>query len=214
MQHCTSVSAYVRVYTKCMSVKMGLSVSEAWGQTVFCLWPPCQSFASQSSPLLMDRGFGKAVQVLSCILCHQKASVNSGLYLQGSSLSASEVKELWPLNSTFNNRLTTGRRGKVYILIPKRVQNGVKGAWKVCQMNLIIFWITQKVITCSFTYYKHCFYLPWFHAATNSCFNTAATNYCFHDQLIFPLFFQLFGFPEPKVTSFVRPTALRFRSWD
>lgn len=50
--------------------------------------------------------YSEAVQVLSCL----KVCLNSGLYLQGSSLSASGTQELWPVNSTFSNKLTTGRR--------------------------------------------------------------------------------------------------------
>lgn len=71
-----------------------------------------------------------AVQVLSCLLCRQKVSVNSGLYLQGSSLSASGAQELWPFNSTFNCTLVTGRRWQAYILVPEGVQTGVKADGK------------------------------------------------------------------------------------
>lgn len=42
-------------------------------------------------------------------------SVNSGLYLQDRSLSASGAQELWPVSSTSNNKLMTGRTWKAYI---------------------------------------------------------------------------------------------------
>lgn len=87
----------------------------------------------------------EAVQVLSCLLCHQKVSVNSGLYPQGSSLSASGARELWPVSSTSNSTLMSGRRRQAYFLVPKRVQTGVKVNGKVCQMNLIISGLAQKV---------------------------------------------------------------------
>lgn len=80
----------------------------------------------------------QAVQVLSCLNCHQRVSVNSGLYLPGSSLSASGARELWPVNSTLNNNLMTGRRGEAYLVVPERVQTEVKVDGKVCQMNVII----------------------------------------------------------------------------
>lgn len=153
MQHCTSVSAYVRVYTKCMSVKdRYVSLRGERSDRFFSFPLPLTSIPELGKPVVTA---SEAVQVLSCLNCHQKVSVNSGLYLQGSSPSAFEAQELWPVNSTLNNNLMTGRRGEFYLLVPKRVQTEVKVDGKVCQMNFIISGITQKVLTYSFTYYEH-----------------------------------------------------------
>lgn len=78
---------------------------------------------------------------------------------------------------------------------------------KVWWMNRIIFGITWKIMTCSFTWL-----IPYFLATINR-----ALTSCFHDQLIFPLFLQFIdrwslkyqetvlnrhhNFSKPKLTS-------------
>lgn len=101
--------------------------------------------------------FAEAVQVLSCKLCWQNDSVNSGIYRQGSSLSASGAQELWPVNNTFNSMLITGKRGWPYLFVPKRVQTKVE----VALNKWWILWFSGVTLKVD-TYLKYCEHYLWF----------------------------------------------------
>lgn len=154
---CNTVPVWVPTCVFIQSASQSRRVCQAWGSSLFAFDLKPRSWWASRHRLRRRAGYG--------LPHHQKDSVNSGLCLQGPLLSASGTQELWPVNSTFNNnKLTTGRRVDGLPFSPWKGSNwGQKVDGKVCQRNVIISGITQKVTPCALAYFKHILCQPRSH---------------------------------------------------